>query len=484
MAGMILFIIALILFTRVYLLVAKFVDAMWIRCCWWTLALLVVLFLCGYALFFHFLLTEQSPILDHEMVIALVFFWGSVFVLLSSWLFYSTLRQRNRIEDELLQTTRQLLQSRKTEAIGRLAGGVAHDFNNVLTVIMGYAEVSLHYSAENPNLVESLKMIKEGAERGRGMTDQLLAFCRRQTVEYHNIAMEEVLNKSLRMLNQLIPENIVLKVKSSCPGWVSGAADQIELILMNLILNARDAMPAGGQISITVSSEDATRTADGTYPETGRHVVLTIADTGEGMDQETSSMIFDPYFTTKEHGTGLGLSMVSGTVAQHGGQITVASTPGEGTVFRLSLPEVNPATEEMPASSDTIQASAGSPVSQKTVLIVDDDERIRRLTVMVLRDSGYYVLEAGTGAEALYQCDHSKSPIHLLLTDVAMPNMDGPELVKLIQRVYPEIQVFFMSGYPQHEAGIDEFIAGGSQFLSKPFTPAKLQEMVGQVFEQ
>ena len=345
-AGMVLFLIALVLFVRVYLLVERFVEAMWVRCCWWALGLLVVLFLFGYALFIHFLLTKKSMILDQNLVISLVFFWGSVFVLLSSWLFYTTLSQRNRIEDELLETTGQLLQSQKTEALGRLAGGVVHDFNNVLSVIMNFAEVGSHYADENPDLLESLNMIKEGAERGRGLTDKLLAFCRKQPIEFQSVSMEEILKISQRLLKPLIPEEITIKIDSLCRGWVSGAADQLELLLMNLILNARDAQPEGGQILISLCSEAPTADRKESFQETDRIVVLTVKDTGKGIDRETRSRIFEPFFTTKEEGTGLGLAMVAATVERHGGQISVDSEPDKGTVFRVFLPEVIPVTEE------------------------------------------------------------------------------------------------------------------------------------------
>lgn len=484
LAGMILFLIALVLFVRVYLLVEQFVEAMWVRCCWWALGLLVVLFLFGYALFIHFLLTADSLVLDHNLVIALVFFWGSVFVLLSSWLFYATLRQRNRIEDELLETTGQLLQSQKTEALGRLAGGVAHDFNNVLTVIMSFAEVGSHYADENPDLLESLNMIKEGAERGRGLTDQLLAFCRKQSIEFQSVSMEEVLKRSQGLLKPLIPADITIKVDSLCRGWVNGAAVQLDLILMNLILNARDAQPEGGQILISLCSEASTVPGKESFQETDRFVVLTVTDTGKGMDRETSSRIFEPYFTTKVNGTGLGLSMVAATVDRHGGQITVDSEPGKGTVFRVSLPEVPPVAEERPISQNTVPASTGSFASARTVLIVDDDERIRRLMALVLRNSGYHVLEAQTGADALHQCDLWKRTIHLLITDVAMPVMDGPEVARQVQRIYPGIKIVFVSGYSQEEADIQKFIDEGGQFLAKPFVPGELRELVGKTLEQ
>jgi len=483
-AGMGLFVISLVLFVRVYLLVEHFVEAIWVRCCWWALGLLVVLFLVGYALFIHFLLTADNLVFDQDLVISLVFFWGSVFVLLSSWLFYATLKQRNQIEEELLETTGQLLQAQKTEALGRLAGGVAHDFNNVLSVIMSFAEVGSHYADENPDLLESLNMIKEGAEHGRGLTNQLLAFCRKQSIEFQSVSMEEILKSSQELLKPLIPENITVNTDFQCSGWVVGAADQLKLVLMNLILNARDAQPEGGRILISLCSEASTVPRKESFQETDRCVVLTVTDTGQGMDREMSSRIFEPYFTTKVNGTGLGLAMVAATVDRHGGQITVDSEPGKGTVFRVSLPEVTPVAEEKPILQDTVSASTSSYASERTVLIVDDDERISRIVAQVLSNSGYHVLEAQSGADALHQCDRWKRTVHLLITDVEMPVMNGPEVARQVQCMHPEIKIIFMSGYFQEEAGMQKFIDEGSQFIAKPFVPEGLRELVDKVLKQ
>jgi hypothetical protein len=327
-------------------------------------------------------------------------------------------------------------------------------------------------------------MIQEGAERGRGMTNNLLAFCRKQPVEFQSVSLEEILKSSQGLLKPLIPEGITIKTDCQCRGWVSGAADQLELLLMNLILNARDAQPEGGQILISLCSEASTAERKGLFLETDRIVVLTVKDAGIGIDQDTSSRIFDPFFTTKEDGTGLGLSIVAATVYRHGGQITVDSEPGKGTVFRISLPEVTPFTEESSIPQNTVPAATGSFASERTVLIVDDDERVLRLMALVLRNSGYHVLEAQTGADALNQCDLWKRTIDLLITDVVMPVMDGPEVARQVQRIYPGIKIVFVSGYFQEEAGIQKFIDEGGQFIAKPFVPEELRDLVGKVLEQ
>ena len=336
-AGILTFLYAFIVMRRISTLLTQSanVPASMISACR-ALGALVLLFSCGYCLFCYFLITDQELLVDIRLVVSVIFFWGSIFVILSFLLFHSVLLHRIAIEDTLRDTTSQLVQSRKSEALGCLAGGVAHDFNNVLMIISNYADISMHYAEGHPELTEALRNLVAGAEQGRGLTQQLLAFCRKRPVEHQLISLADVVNGSRSMLSELTPANITLAVTCRVPGWVAGAEDQIQLALINLVLNARDAMADGGQITITLSytcSESVGNTTN--Y----RKVLLEVADTGHGMDADTMARVFDPYFTTKKGGNGLGLSMVASTVEQHGGQLRVVSDVGKGTRFQILLDE-------------------------------------------------------------------------------------------------------------------------------------------------
>ena len=481
--GIFVFVLALVPLFKIRSNVHRFSESPWVRSCWYLMGLLVLFFLSGYVLFLVFLVSGQETSLDINRVISLVFFGGSIFVLLSYWLFQLTLRHRDRVEKKLLEANSQLLQSRKTEALGRLTGGLAHDFNNLLTVILGYAEAGLNKAAGQPELKQSLDRLIDSAEKGQAMTGQLLAFCRNREVQYQRVSLQALLEKAEHMFRDLLTSDIRIELQSCSASWILGAADQVQLTLMNLILNAREAMPGGGDIRIETRVEDASTSKIREASETGSQVAVIVADTGKGMSAETVAQVFDPYFTTKENGVGLGLSMVAATVEQHGGKIEVTSQPGQGSEFKLLFPEVSAPEPENPVAPGEIPAGdspAGDsrgPDEKRTILIVDDDPRIRRMTSLYLKESGFETLEAENGAEALAFFQNQSELIHFLLVDVDMPVMTGPELVGCVLPDHPELRVVFMSGYPRESPGLQVHLDAGCQFLAKPFRPSRLCEL-------
>ncbi len=374
-----------------------------------------------------------------------------------------------------------MIQSRKSEALGRLAGGVAHDFNNVLLIISNYAEISLRYAEGHPELNEALRNLVAGAEQGRGLTQKLLNFCRKQPVEHQLISLEEVLNRSRGMLSELIPDNINLVVSSCGPGWMLGAVDQIQLVLINLVLNARDAMPDGGDITISLSYSDS-QSHDST--KNGRTLVLEVADTGHGMDAETEGRVFDPYFTTKRGGNGLGMSMVASTVEQHSGQIRVVTQLEEGTRFQIFLPEKKQSQDATSKATIAPKTEVASSGYRRTVLVVDDDPRIRKLVERILTKAGYAVLVAQNSEEALSICDSRAGQIGLLLTDFDMPGMSGIELSQRFVQKVTRAPVVLMSGHPLEHLGLGDSQEAAFHFLSKPFVAAELVELIDDVLKE
>jgi PAS domain S-box-containing protein len=378
---------------------------------------------------------------------------------------------RKRLED-------QLRQSQKMEAVGQLAGGVAHDFNNLLTVIITYAELLLADRNEDKELSHDLHEILGAAERAAGLTRQLLAFSRRQLLQPKIVDLSQLTRDLQKMLGRLLPENIELVTNLATPlGCVSADAGQIEQVILNLVVNARDAMPDGGRIVI----ETADVELDGDSPllppasNGGAFVVLSVTDTGHGMDEETRLKIFDPFFTTKEpgKGTGLGLSTVYGIVKQSGGSINTYSEPGIGTAFRIYLPRVF---EQPP-----VQAPRGNPLEisgSETILLVEDDVRVRAAAERVLRGRGYTVITATDGADALEVASRHAGDIDLVITDLVMPAMGGRELAQKLAAVRPNAKVLFMSGYTEDAASRSSLMDPGAVFLSKPFTPDTLSTKV------
>jgi two-component system, cell cycle sensor histidine kinase and response regulator CckA len=365
----------------------------------------------------------------------------------------------------------QFLQAQKMEAVGRLAGGVAHDFNNMLAVIMGYVEMmQLGLSAESP-LHQQAAAIKKASERAASLTRQLLAFSRKQVQQAQVLNLNTVIGEMDKMLRRLIGEDIDLRLNME-PGLAAVKADpgQVEQILMNLVVNARDAMPLGGRITIETANVylDEAYVRKHSYVTPGPYVVIAVSDDGAGMDAETKSHIFEPFFTTKEmgKGTGLGLSTVYGIVKQSQGSLEVYSEPGIGTTFKLYLPQVEVNVTKARAEALFNAGLQGT----ETILVVEDEEMLRELVCESLKRNGYEVLEANHGNGALAVCEGHQGPIHLLATDVVMPNLGGRELAERVAPMHPEMKVLFMSGYTKNVIIHHGALNNTMHFLEKPFT--------------
>jgi PAS domain S-box-containing protein len=379
------------------------------------------------------------------------------------------------------QLEAQLVQAQKMEAVGRLAGGVAHDFNNLLTVIQGYAELLRTSLADDPERRESVGEIIRAAERAAALTRQLLAFSRRQVLEMRVLDLGAVVADTEKMLRRLIGEDIeVIVVKPATLGSVKADPGQIEQVLVNLAVNSRDAMPSGGSLTLELADVtlDAPLTTSHDSIPPGRYVVVSVGDTGSGMDAETLAHIFEPFFTTKEQGkgTGLGLAMMYGIVKQTGGYVDVASTPGAGTTFRIYLPR------SAGSMTSGLRPSVLSRHGTETVLLVEDEAAVRNLARTVLQRKGYVVLAAQDGAAALDLVDKHAGVIHVLLTDLVMPGMSGRDVAAAVRARRPSIKVIFMSGYTADvptELGTE----GAAAFLSKPFNEHALTSKLREVLD-
>jgi two-component system cell cycle sensor histidine kinase/response regulator CckA len=377
----------------------------------------------------------------------------------------------------------QFRQAQKMEAVGRLAGGVAHDFNNLLMVISGYTEVLLEHTRKSNPLYPKIEAIHQATDRATTLTRQLLAFSRKQLLELKVVDLNIIVEDMERLLRPLIGENIELQTQLAPDlGRTRADAGQIEQVIMNLVVNSKDAMPNGGKITIQsanarLNNEDVRR--EYTYIQPGLYVVLSVTDTGEGMDKETQLRIFEPFFTTKEKGkgTGLGLSTVYGIIKQSGGYVLVESEPRQGTTFRIYLPRVEDALEPVGAVGAASSQSGGS----ETVLLVEDEESVRQLVRETLESKGYKVLEADNGEAALQIVSGYSGKIDMLITDVVMPGMSGRELSARLCASCPQTKVLYLSGYTEdaivHEGVIDPDTA----FLQKPFTLQMLARKVREV---
>jgi PAS domain S-box-containing protein len=380
----------------------------------------------------------------------------------------------------------QLQQSQKMEAVGRLAGGIAHDFNNLLMVISGYAEFLLERLGPDPALRNPAQEIAGAAGRASSLTRQLLAFSRKQMLAPKILDLNGVVTENLNMLRRMIGEDIdLVLVAANGLGSVRADAGQVEQVIMNLAVNARDAMPSGGQLTIETSNvtldEEQARFQAPLKP--GDYIMLSITDTGAGMDSETQSHIFEPFFTTKgPKGTGLGLSTVYGIVKQSGGYIWVESHQGKGTTFKIYFPRVA-ATPEVPARAAVAAASAATEPGTETILLVEDEANLRYLARQFLEKQGYRVIEAADGDVALQVAVAHEGMIHLLLTDVIMPGMNGRELAQRIGEIRPNTNVLYMSGYTENVIGKNGTLDAGVRLLQKPFTLRELKNRVREVLD-
>jgi two-component system cell cycle sensor histidine kinase/response regulator CckA len=389
---------------------------------------------------------------------------------------------RLKAEEERSRLEEQLRQSQRLESVGRLAGGVAHDFNNLLTVINGYADMTLGELAAEDPIRPVLEEIRNAGQRAASLTQQLLAFSRKQMIEPRPMDLNAVVAESEKMLKRLVGEDIEFSTSLSplpCPVMVDSG--QIHQILMNLAVNARDAMPAGGSLRVETAhldlGEEQARGCPDAAP--GRYVRLAVADSGTGMDEDTLRRIFEPFFTTKRQGagTGLGLSVVYGIVRQSGGWIQVNSRPGSGTTFEIYLPRLDAASLDEVAHDAPATGLRGT----ESVLVVEDQEEVRRLAVEVLRRYGYSVLEAAHGPEALGLAERHTGTIDLMLTDVIMPGMTGRELAARLTPIRPEAKVLYMSGYSRDVIGREGVLENGMPYLAKPFTPEELARKVREL---
>lgn len=386
-------------------------------------------------------------------------------------------RERRHLEE-------QLRHAQRLEAVGRLAGGMAHDFNNLLTIISGYSELLLAGDDLQRSQRAALDEIRRAAQRGGALTHQLLAFSRRQPMATSIVALNDLLIGIEKMLRPLIGEDIELvTLPVATRDTVKSDSSRLEQVIMNIAVNARDAMPNGGKLTIESSNVylDEDDVAQYVDLKPGPYVVLTIADTGVGMDDETRSHLFEPFFTTKAHGrgTGLGLATAYGIVRQSGGSISVASEPGRGAKFTIYLP-LSAVEAGVAPGPDAVMAPCNG---CETVLLVEDEPRVRKLIADLLAAKGYRVLEAGRGEEALRMAELHPGPIHLALLDVVMPEMSGPEVGRQISARRPETRLLYISGYTDEAIVQHGLLDIGANFLQKPFLPQTLAARVREVLD-
>ena len=392
--------------------------------------------------------------------------------------------ERKRAEDALHRSEAQLRQALKMEAIGKLAGGVAHDFNNLLTAINGHSEMCLRRLTPEDPLYRHVDGIRRTGDRAAALTRQLLAFSRKQILQPQVIDLNHIVVELSKMLQRLIGEDIDLLMGLEADlGKVKADPNQLEQVLMNLCVNARDAMPKGGKLTVETSNVQLGEEFAGQHLSAppGNYVMLAVSDTGCGMDALTQARIFEPFFTTKEvgKGTGLGLATVYGIVKQSGGSVWVYSEVGRGSTFKIYFPAVEGKVEKIKVDAEVFELAAGI----ETVLLVEDEEVVREMAMEILRECGYHVLQAEDGANALQLARQYPGEIHLMLTDVVMPRMSGRELAEQLTPLRPDIRVLYMSGYTDdaivHHGVLDE----GTAFIGKPFSMQALARKVRETLD-
>jgi PAS domain S-box-containing protein len=390
-----------------------------------------------------------------------------------------------RAGEEKAVLQEQLRQSQKMEAIGCLAGGVAHDFNNLLTVIKGYSQLSSIELKEGDPLRKNIDEIQNATDRAASLTRQLLAFSRRQVMEMKVLDLNTLLRDLEKMLRRIIGEEVELAIQlAEDLGRIRADVGQIEQVIMNLAVNAKDAMPSGGKLTIETANveldESYTRSHVDVKP--GHYVIFSVSDTGVGMTPEVRERIFEPFFTTKEKGkgTGLGLSTTYGIVKQSEGHIWVYSVQGKGTTFKIYLPRVNEPLEVI--RKEVLKEEL--PRGNETILIVEDEEEVRKLAGKILEKQGYRILETYNGDSALLVCEGRNGPIHLMLADVVMPGMNGSELAKLLKPLHPEMKILYMSGYTDNAIVRHGVLEKGVNYIQKPFTMEGLVRKVREVLDK
>ena len=395
-----------------------------------------------------------------------------------------TLQERQQAEETLKQRDEQLRQAQKMEAIGNLAGGIAHDFNNLLTVITGYSELVLKKMADSDPQRRKLEEIKKAGDRAAALTQQLLAFSRRQILQPKVVDVNAIISGMASMLQRLVGEDVHVNIALAPEiGSVKADPGQLEQVIMNLVVNARDAMPNGGKVTIETVNIDRIPVFSA-KPEAATkrpYVMLAVSDTGTGMDEATRARIFEPYFTTKSagKGTGLGLSTVYGIVKQSDGEILVYSEPGHGATFKVYLPRVDHVATE-PAA---VASAESLPSGTETILLVEDEPGVRAFAGEALRMQGYTILEARHGIEAQLLSAQHPASIHLLLTDVVMPQMNGREVAERLLPQRPGLKVLYMSGYAEQAVINRGIMESGFAFLPKPFTQHALLSKVREVLD-
>jgi CheY-like chemotaxis protein len=378
---------------------------------------------------------------------------------------------------------RQLRQAQKMEAIGQLAAGVAHDFNNILTVIQGHAGLLERSLAEGKPSPRSLEQISKASIRAATLIRQLLMFSRKQVMQFRHVELNDALSNAIKMLERLVGEHVQIDFRPQSIPAIYADASMLDQVAMNLAVNARDAMPNGGRLSISTHLESIHRgpTPMDPEPRAGDFVCLTFTDTGVGMDTQILSRIFEPFFTTKPvgKGTGLGLSTVFGIVRAHQGWLVVESQPKQGTTFRLYFPASQQAAEKTELVADTALRTG-----RETVLVAEDEDALREMVVNVLRIQGYTVLEASSGVQALEVWERADRPIDLLLTDMVMPGgVMGGELAESLLAQSPHLKVIYTSGYSPGMAGRDGSLLKGRNFLPKPYSIGKLAQFVRECLD-